>query len=93
MPLSFSYGVFQSVIFNDDVTNAQEYEFLKGIYTKEDLEYAKNNPVLIHYAGKMGKPWRMKNPYDDYKKYMDNLPKELKTFTLRDVRKKLFSKR
>ena len=33
---------------------------------------------MIHYAGKPGKPWRMKNPYPDYKEYMDNLPKGLK---------------
>ena len=92
MSLSFSYGVFQSVMFNEDITQAQEYEFLKGIYSVEDLQRAKENPVLVHYAGKMGKPWRMNNPYPDYKKYMDELPKELKQFTLRDLRKKLFNK-
>ena len=92
LPISFTYGVFQSIMYNEDVTNAQEYSFLKGIYTKEELENLRKNPVMIHYAGKMGKPWRMKNPYPDYKEYMDKLPKALKKLTLRDIRKRLFNK-
>lgn len=93
LPIDFRYGTFQSVMFNDDVTQAQEYPFLKGVYTVEELEWAKKNTVMVHYAGKMGKPWRMKNPYPDYKEYMDKLPKELVQFTLRDIRKKFFNKR
>ena len=91
-PLSFQYGTFQSFIYNDDITKAREYEFLKTIYSDEELKYAKANTIMVHYAGKMGKPWRMKNPYPDYKEYMDKLPKELQQFTLRDLRKKLFNK-
>lgn len=91
-PLSFQYGTFQSFMYNDDITKAREYEFLKTIYSDEELKYAKANTIMVHYAGKMGKPWRMKNPYPDYKEYMDKLPKELQQFTLRDLRKKLFNK-
>ena len=93
LPISFRYGTFQSIMYNDDITKAQEYEFLKGIYTVEELQDAKENTVLIHYAGKMGKPWRMKNPYEDYKKYINELPKELKKYTFRDIRKRFFGKR
>ena len=92
LPLSFRYGVFQSIMFNNDITKAQEYEFLKGIYSLEELQKAKESPILVHYAGKPGKPWRMKKTYPDYKEYMDNLPSGLKQFTLRDIRKKLFNK-
>lgn len=92
LPISFTYGVFQSIMYNKDMTKAHEYKYLKEIYTKEQLEEIRKNPIMIHYAGGPGKPWRMKNPYPDYKEYMDNLPKELKQFTLRDLRKKLFSK-
>ena len=93
LPLDFRYGTFQSVMYNEDITKAKEYEFLKGIYTVDELKDARENTVMIHYAGKMGKPWRMKHPYKDYQKYMDKLPKDLKKFTLRDLRKKLFNKR
>ena len=92
-PLSFQYGTFQSVMYNSDIHKAQEYDFLKTVFSDEEIENAKNNTLMIHYAGKMGKPWRMKNPYPDYKEYMDKLPKELVQFTLRDIRKKFFNKR
>ena len=91
-PLSFRYGTFQSIMYNEDVKNAGEYEFLKGVYTDEELIDARNNTIMIHYAGKMGKPWRMKKPYKDYQEYINKLPKELKKYTFRDFRKKLFNK-
>lgn len=92
LPISFRYGTFQSIMYNEDVKNAEEYNFLKGIYTDEELINAKANTVMIHYAGKMGKPWRMKMPYKDYQEYINKLPKKLKKYTFRDFRKRLFSK-
>ena len=47
---------------------------------------------IIHYAGKPGKPWRMRKPYKDYQETIDKLPKGLQKYTFRDLRKKLFSK-
>ena len=93
LSLSFKYGVFQSIYYAQNIKDAKEYAYIKDIYTDKELTEAKNNPILVHYAGKMGKPWRMNKPYGDYKTYMDNLPKELKQMTLRDIRKKLFNKR
>ncbi len=90
--IPFNYGVFQSIMYNDDISKASEYRFLKDIYSVDELIKAKENPILIHYAGHPGKPWRMKKPYEDYKKCMNSLPKELKKLTFRDLRKKLFSK-
>lgn len=90
--MPFSYGVFQSVYYNNDVTKANEYSFLNKIYSVEDLENAKKNVIFVHYAGKPGKPWRMKHPYDDYKIYLDSIPKSLKQYTFRDLRKMFFSK-
>ena len=92
-PLSFSYGVFQSIFYNDDVTKAAEYKFLKGVYSIEDLETAKKEVIFVHYAGDPGKPWRLKHPYEDYKEYMEKLPKDLRKYTFRDFRKRFFSKR
>lgn len=93
LDLPFRYGTFQSVMYNDDITQAEEYAFLKGIFSDEELLKAKAETVMIHYAGRMGKPWRMKHPYSDYQSYMDALPAGLKQYTLRDLRKKLFNKR
>lgn len=90
--LSLKYCLLQSLKYNEDFSEAQEYKFLKNIYSDEEITEAKNNPAIIHYAGKPGKPWRMKTPYPDYKEYMDSLPKELKKMTLRDIRKKFLSK-
>ena len=92
LPLSIKYCVFQSLIYNENIKNSDEYKFLKGIYNDDELIEARNNPIIIHYAGKMGKPWRMKMPYKDYQEYINKLPKELKKYTLRDIRKRLFSK-
>lgn len=92
LPISFTYGTFQSIMYTEDLTKAYEYKYLKEIYTIEQLEEIRKNPVMVHYAGGPGKPWRMKNPYPDYKEYMDKLPKSLKQFTIRDIRKKFFSK-
>ncbi len=90
--LPFSYGVFQGIYYNDDISKAKEYPFLKGVYSDEELMQSKQDVVFVHYAGKPGKPWRMKHPYTDYREYMDRIPKSLKRYTFRDLRKKLFSK-
>ena len=91
-PLSFTYGTIQSIMYTEDITKAHEYKYLKEIYSLEELEEIRKNPVMIHYAGGPGKPWRMKNPYPDYLEVVNKLPKYLKKYTFRDIRKKLFSK-
>lgn len=92
-PIPYRYGVFQSVYYNDDVTRAEEYNFLKNLYSEEILNAEKEKTIMLHYAGKAGKPWRMKNVYSDYQEYINKLPKELRKRTFRDIRKKLFSKK
>ena len=77
LPISFTYGLFQSIAYNDDVTKAEEYKFLKELYSIEELNELKRNPVIIHYAGKIGKPWRMKKPYSDYKNTWTSFLKNL----------------
>lgn len=92
MNLPYRYGVFQSLYYNDDITKAWEYSFLKGVYSDEELLKEKAETVMLHYAGKMGKPWRRKNIPQDYKEYMDKIPKSLRRYTFRDIRKRLFNK-
>lgn len=91
--LPFRYGVFQSIYYYDDYSNSAEYNFIKHVYSDEEIEKEKANTVMLHYAGKPGKPWRLKHVPQDYKEYMDKkIPKSLRRFTFRDFRKKLFSK-
>ena len=91
-PLDLRYCVLQSIYYNKEFHDSKDYLYLKNVYSDEEIHNTKNSPAIIHYAGKPGKPWRMRNPYDDYKKYMDIIPKPLKIFTIRDIRKKLFNK-
>ena len=91
-PIPYKYGVFQSLYYFDDITQASEYAFLKNVYSKEILENEKKKTIMLHYAGELGKPWRMRKPYEDYKEYVDKLPKDLKQYTFRDFRKRLFNK-
>ncbi len=92
LALPLKYCVLQSFCINEDLKKAKEYEYLKLVYRDEEIESAKNNPAIIHYAGKPGKPWRFKNPPEEYKLYMKSIPKKLQKLTFRDFRKKLFSK-
>jgi len=91
--LPFRYGTFQSIYYHDDYSKSYEYSFIKHVYSDEEIEKEKANTVMLHYAGKPGKPWRLKHVPADYKEYMDNkIPKSLRRFTFRDFRKRLFSK-
>jgi UDP-glucose:(galactosyl)LPS alpha-1,2-glucosyltransferase len=91
--LSFEYGTFQSIFYNSNFQSiSKDYSFLQYVYTDQELINAKNTCAFVHYAGKPGKPWRMKKPYNDYQKYIDKIPKELRKYTFRDFRKRLFSK-
>jgi len=90
--LPYRYGVFQSIYYNDDFTKAEEHLFLKNVYSDEELLREKEQTVMLHYAGKAGKPWRRKHVPADYKEYMDKIPKSLRRYTFRDFRKRLLSK-
>ena len=91
-PLSLRYVALQSLFRYSCFGDMPEYSHLKEIYSDAEFSDAKTDPAIVHYAGKPGKPWRLKNPPADYRKYMDELPKALRKYTFRDFRKKLFSK-
>lgn len=90
--LPYRYGVFQSMYYNNDWSDSNEYKFLKNVYDEKTLREETEKVIMLHYAGKPGKPWRRKHIPDDYKNYMNKIPKSLKKFTFRDLRKRLFSK-
>ncbi len=91
-PLDMKYCVMQSIYYNDDYKQRGDYQYLKGVYSNEEIETSKENAVIVHYGGEPGKPWRLKAPYSDYQMYIDKLPKGLKIVTFRDLRKKIFNR-
>lgn len=90
--LPYRYGVFQSLYYSDDWSESAEYEFIKHVYSDEELKKEVKNVVMLHYAGKPGKPWRRKFVPKDYQEFINKIPKSLRRYTFRDFRKKLFSK-
>lgn len=90
--LPYRYGVFQSLYYSDDWSKSAEHEFLKNVYSDEELKKEVENVVMLHYAGKPGKPWRRKFVPKDYQEFINKIPKSLRRYTFRDFRKKLFSK-
>ncbi len=91
-PIPFEYCTLESIYELDDYKKAPEYEFLKDVYTKQEIEQAKKDPVIIHYAGFLGKPWRRKKVPSYYQKTINSLPKVLQKYTFRDIRKKIFAR-
>jgi len=91
-PIPFKYCVLQSLLRVEDIKDAREYPAMSSVYSDDEILDGYKNAVIIHYAGRPGKPWHFKKPYDDYKEYMQKLPKNLRIVTFRDFRKKLFSK-
>lgn len=90
--LPYRYGVFQSIYYHDDFTGGYEYSFLKHVYSNETLQKEKENTIMLHFAGKPGKPWRFKKPPKEFLEYQNKIPKKLIKYTFRDFRKRLFSK-
>ena len=90
--LPYRYGVFQSLYYTDDWSTSEEYKFLKNVYSDDTLKHEVKNVIMLHYAGNPGKPWRRKYIPEDYKAFIERIPKTLKKYTFRDLRKRLFSK-
>jgi lipopolysaccharide biosynthesis glycosyltransferase len=90
-PLSFRYCVLESVYAADDPTDADEYSWLSRVYSRSDLEEARSDPAVIHYAGKLGKPWRRSHVPAYYRDALARVPAVLNRWTLRDRRKLLVS--
>jgi len=91
-PVPLKYVTLETIYEYEKLKQSPEYEFLKEIYSDEELLDAKNNPAIIHYAGELGKPWRRKRVPAYYESTVRSLPKGLKKLTLRDLRKRFFSK-
>ena len=90
--LSMRYCVLETLYEYTDVTKTDEYKAFKTLRSINELKEVINNPIIIHYAGKLGKPWQRKWVPDYYQEYIDKIPKCLRKYTLRDIRKKITTK-
>lgn len=58
-PVPFEYCVLENIYDSDDITQAPEYPWLSRVHSHDKLMRAKQNPLIIHYAGKWPKIWNM----------------------------------
>jgi UDP-glucose:(galactosyl)LPS alpha-1,2-glucosyltransferase len=87
LPLPFEYCVLETVYEAQSVENAPEFSWLSDYYSIIDLENAKVNAKIIHYAGPLGKPWRRAEQPSYYKQALNLVPAALNRKTIRDIRK------
>ena len=91
--LPFDYVVLEDIYETDDVTEAVDYAYLKTVYSKAELERARDDPAIIHYAGRRGKPWQRQHTPAYYRDVENALPNVLRRFNFRNFRKKWLSRK
>lgn len=89
----FDYCVLEAVYESPDITDAPDWAFLKTIYSLQDLETARDDPAIVHYAGRRGKPWQRRDVPRYFDKVEKRLPARLQRKTFRDFRKRWLSKK
>lgn len=58
--IPFEYCVLENIFDENNIENAPEFPWLSHVHSKECLEKAKKNPIIIHYAGRSVKIWNRK---------------------------------
>ena len=71
--LPLNYCVLEPIVEFKDYKKMRDYKYLSKVYSDSQIEEAKNNPIIIHYAGELGKPWRRKNPPKYYQETIESL--------------------
>lgn len=92
-PLPFNFVVLEDVYEADSVSNSADFSYLKSVYSVGDLEKARKNPAIIHFAGRRGKPWQRRCVPFYYQNLIDKLPPLLRRPTVRDLRRRWFTKK
>ena len=72
-PAGIEYCVLENLYYND-FQATREYTFLRNVYADEEIAAAKENPVIVHYAGALVKMWKKLNPEPDYFEYIRRSP-------------------
>ncbi|MEM8730661.1 MAG: glycosyltransferase family 8 protein [Pseudomonadota bacterium] len=87
-PLPFDYVVLEDIYETEDVTQSRDWAYLKSVYSRADLEAARSDPAIVHFAGRRGKPWQRRVVPAYYRAVVDALPSGLRKTTFRDWRKR-----
>lgn len=74
LSLPLRYIMLQSLYNAEDITKTPEYQWLNPIYSKEEINTEKENTIIIHYAGPLGKPWLLKSPPQYYAEILISIP-------------------
>lgn len=93
LPLPFGTMVLEDIYELDDVTQSRDWPCLRSVYSVTDLEVARDDPAIIHFAGRRGKPWQRQVVPAYYRAVADRLPKVLQKTTFRDWRKRWISRK
>lgn len=91
--LPFDYVVLEDIYETAAIRGTKDYGYLSTAYSDAELEAARTNPAIIHYAGPRGKPWQRQQVPAYYRDVVNRLPKALRKQTFRDWRKKWLSAR
>ncbi|WP_428928737.1 glycosyltransferase family 8 protein [Marinibacterium sp. SX1] len=86
--LPFDYVVLEDVYETEDITASRDWAYLQSVYTLADLEAAREDPAILHYAGRRGKPWQRRVVPAYYRAVVARLPRVLRRTTFRDWRKR-----
>lgn len=76
--LPLRYVFLESLYDNERIEDAEEWKFLKKIYSEDYIRNERKQIVIIHYAGRKGKPWLRRSIPDYYIQYLNALPSQLK---------------
>lgn len=74
LTLPLRYIMLQSIYNEQDISQAPEFRWLTSVYTQEEIKQEKENTVIVHYAGSLGKPWLLKEPPAYYAKILNTIP-------------------
>lgn len=91
--LPFDYVVLEDIYETPDVTEFADFAYLRSVYSEDDLRAARDNPAIIHFAGRRGKPWQRRKAPDYFAQVAERLPARLRLGTFRDFRKKWLSRK
>lgn len=72
--LPLRYVMLQSIYNTAEIQNIEEFDYINSVYSIDEMKEEKKKTVIIHYAGKPGKPWLLKNIPDYYRVYVGKLP-------------------
>jgi lipopolysaccharide biosynthesis glycosyltransferase len=87
LSLPSEYCVLETVCEAESAGRTPKSSWQSDHYSINDLENAKVNTKIIHYAGPLGKPWRRANQPSYYKQALRNVPATLNRSSIRDIRK------